>query len=151
MISLLKIISLLILCVVFPTLAADYYFKTGFLEKFMLEQSLTIMGTILAIYIASSASFIAVLMAYEESKKTTIFKSTTAELRQNITFVTSILFIHFLLLVATQKTVPEQIKDILTWTSFLKGAKVFTFSLYIYALYELNSVLFGIRERLAQK
>lgn len=149
MISLLKTVSFIIIFSVAPTVLADWYFNSGFLDKFMLEQSLSIMGTILAIYIAAAASFLAILMNHEEQKKQKIFTGTSTELKHNICFIMIIFFVHFILLTISQSADPNIKIFENPWAAYgLKAAKVFTFSIYIYALYELNVVLFGIRDRL---
>jgi len=150
--ELIKSISVIILLIVLPTLGADWYAQSGFLDKFMLEQSLSLMGTILAIYIASAASFLAILMGHEQKEGKKIFNTTTGELKQNICFITGIFFLHFLLLAISQ---PATDKNIIPFNEtvilLFKFAKTFTFCIYIYAMYELNLVLFSIREKLGSK
>lgn len=136
------IIFIILLLGVAPIVAADYYIHSGFLDKFMKEQSMSIMGTILAIYIAAASSFLAILMTYEQSKGRAIFTSTSADLKRTTIFVITLFAIHLLLLVAT----PKAITDSSLIDLGLKSAKVFTLYLYIFALYELSHVMFSIRE-----
>lgn len=145
MINLLKNISLLIVFGVVPTIALDYFSKSGFLDKFMADQSLTMIGTILAIYIAAASSFIAILNSYEDQEGKDIFSSTVRELKQTIAFIFIVFFAHFLLLVGTPKDA-SFVCDLA-----LRSLKTFTFILFLYALYELSSELFALKNKLPRK
>jgi hypothetical protein len=146
MIKILQIIASIIVFTVLPTIALDNYFKSGFLDKFMVEQSLSLMGTILAIYIAAASSFIAILTTHEDQKKQKIFDKTTKELKQSIIFVFVVFILHFFLLVATPEAGESSIsKEVII---LLKGIKTLTFMLYIYALFELSSELFTLKNKL---
>ncbi len=147
MIRIIQIIASLIVFVVAPIIAADHFSQSGFLDLFMVQQSMSIMGTILAIYIAAAASFLAIVMGHEKERGETIFNGTSRELKQNIALVIAILGVHLFLLAVTPPATPDNSIVIL----FLKAGKVFTFSIYIYALYELSNVLFGIRDSLNSK
>lgn len=155
MFDLVKVFSFIFLLVVCPVILADLYFATGFLDKFLLDQSLSLMGTILAIYIAAAASFLSILIGYELQNTKALFHKTIEELKHNICFMTIVFFIHFLLLVMSQPATavtPRHLvtlNDIDIGNELFKALKVLTFSLYIYGLYELNLSLFGIREKLA--
>jgi|GEM_PF-3517008 len=144
MIRILQIVSMLIVFVVAPICAADYFSGSGFLKKFMEDQSLSLMGTILAIYIAAASSFLAILLTHEKERGGVVFNSTTSELKQNIVFIILIFALHFFLLAGT----PPETAENRFLIGSLMAAKVFTFSLYIFALYELSQVLFGIRDAL---
>lgn len=145
MINLLKNISLLIVFGVVPTVALDYFSGSGFLNKFMADQSLSMLGTILAIYIAAASSFIAILNSYEDQEGKDIFSGTVKELKQTIAFIFIVFFAHFLLLVGT----PEEASFSCDLT--LKSLKTFTFILFLYALYELSSELFTLKNKLPRK
>ncbi len=121
MINLLKNMSLLIVFGVAPTVALDYFSGSGFLDKFMADQSLSMLGTILAIYIAAASSFIAILNSYEDQEGKDIFSGTVKELKQTIAFIFIIFFAHFLLLVGT----PTEASFACDLT--LKSLKTFTF------------------------
>lgn len=127
---------------VLPITGADYYWNNGFLNKFLVEQSLAIMGTILAIYIASAASFLAIVINHEKGEHNRIFKETVTTLKHNIIFVIAVFVIHLFMMVATPVVTAQNVAVILS----LKGGKVFTFSLYLFALYRLNYLLFSVRE-----
>lgn len=142
MIRILQILSTLIVLGVAPIVASDCLWGDGFLDKFMRDQSLSIMGTILAIYIAAAASFLAIIMGFEKEDANIRFNSTASEIKQNICFIIAVFIIHLLLLSGSpnEKLAPQ-------WLLILmKSLKTFTFLIYIYALYELSVVLFGIRE-----
>ena len=144
MIRILQIIASLLVFVVAPIVAADHFAQSGFLNTLMVQQSMSIMGTILAIYIAAAASFLAIVMGHEKEKGKVMFNGTSTELKHNIAFVIAIFGVHFFLLSVTPLPTPDNGTVLLC----LKAAKVFAFSIYIYALYELSHVLFGIRDTL---
>ncbi len=149
MIKILHIIASIIVFTVLPTIVLDHYSKSGFLDKFMVEQSLSLMGTILAIYIAAASSFIAILATHEDRQEKNIFDKTTKELKKSIIFVFVVFILHFFLLVATPAVGDSSIsKEVII---LLKGLKTFTFMLYIYALFELSSELFTLKNKLDKK
>ena len=145
MINLLKNISLLIVFGVVPTVALDYFSGSGFLDKFMTDQSLMVLGTILAIYIGTASSFIAILNRYEDKEGKNIFSSTNRELKQTITFIFIVFFGHFLLLVGT----PMHVSFVCNLA--FKSLKVLTFILFLFTLHELSSVLFTLKDKLHGK
>lgn len=129
------IFSAIIVAIVFPCLCADSYFENGFLDTFMKEQSISIMGNILAIYIAVASAFIVIIGEIEEKTKNNC-NNTLKELKTSIVFMIILYSAHILLMIITP-TSPLYIINLI-----LKGAKIFTFSLYIVLLYELTNVLF---------
>lgn len=143
MLRLIQIVATIFVFGVLPILCIAYFSGGKFLEKFFVDQSLSLMGTILAIYIAASSSFIAILMSFEEKKGKLIFINTTKELKENIIFIFCLFIIHFILLTGTPSSSEN---TILIWT--LNGAKTFTFLLFIFALYELSSQLFTVKDKL---
>ena len=149
MIRILQIVATIIVFGVAPILAIDCYVDNGFLSNFLNNQSLSIMGTILAIYIAAASSFLAIMMSHEHNENKTIFVSTSVELKQNITAIMVIFLMHIFVLVGSP-VIPNGEK-ISTLGLFFRGGGVFTFLVFIYALYELSTVLFGIRESLSKK
>lgn len=128
-----------------PAVALDFYSGSDFLDKFMQEKSLSLMGTILAIYIAMSASFIAILNNYENEQGKNIFSKTVKELKMNIVFIFIVFVLHFFLLAGTSKSF-GLILDLV-----FKLAKTFTFLLFLYALYELSNALFTVNSKLPKK
>lgn len=144
MIRFLGISFALIILIVTPTMAANHFLGSLFLVGFMENRSLLLMGTILSIFVVASASFMAILMRYEQDKQRKIFDGTASEIKTNFNVVIAIFAVHFLLLSGTP---PEGACNY--WLiKILLGLKVFTFSIYIYALYELSMALFGIRDKL---
>ena len=144
MIRLMGILFAILIMIVAPIMAVSHFSGTLFLDKFMEERSLLLMGTILAIYIAAASSFLGILLTYEKEKGKVVFNDTTSELKQNIVLIIVIFAFHFFLLSAT----PPYTADNIIILKILMIFKVLTFSLYIYALYELSMVLFGIRDAL---
>lgn len=122
----------------------NHFFGASFLENFIEEQSLALLGTILAIYIVTASSFLAILSNYEKEKKSRIFKDTTSEIKCNFRFIMVLFVFHFAALSLT----PCETDANLLIINILLGAKVSFFALYIYALYELSMVLFNIRDTL---
>lgn len=127
---------------VLPVLAVAYFTKSEPLDNFLSQQSLGLIGIMLAIYISTASSFVVILTGFEEKGGMQIFQKTSEELRENILFVFFLFFAHFLLLVAGG----GQENIALEW--LLRGAKVFTFLLFIFALYELSGQLFTVRRKL---
>ena len=141
MIRLMGITFGILIVIVVPIMALNHFSGAVFLDKFMEERALLLMGTMLAIYIAAASSFLGILLNYEKEKGKVIFTDTTSELKQNIIFIIIVFTVHFFLLSATPPNTPDNI----ILLRILMALKVLTFSLYIYALYELSMVLFGIR------
>ena len=125
-----------------PLVWAERNYGNGFLEEFMTDTSLTVMGTMLAIYIATASSFLAILIAYEKEEGATIFNKTSTEIRQNVLLVIALFALQLILLTSTPNKTNDNQEIILC----LLEAKTLIFSIYIYALYELSQVLFGIRD-----
>lgn len=92
MIRLLGICFMLILVVVAPTIALDYYFESSFLDTFMAKQSLLLMGTMLSIYIVTAASFLAILSNYEKKKQEQFFGAAVTELKKMFYLLLAYLF-----------------------------------------------------------
>ena len=147
MVKILQIVATIIVFGVVPIVWADYYSENKFIDHFMKNQSLSIMGTILAIYIATAASFLAIIMGYEKTQKEVIFNGTSAEIKQNIKFIIVVFVLHLFLLALT----PSDIEKNQNCVFFLRSASVLTFLLYIYSLYEMSDILFGIRKILNKK
>jgi len=128
-----------------PTVALDYFANAQFLEKFMVDQSLSLLGTILAIYIGVASSFIAILNGYEDEHGKNIFAGVSNELKQTVIWLFGVFFLHFLLLVGT----PQE--PSLACELTLKALKTFTFLLFLCILYELSVDLFMLRNKLPRK
>ena len=141
MIRLMGITFGILILVVAPIMAVSHISGTLFLDNFMEERSLLLMGTILAIYIAAASSFLSILLNYEKEKGNVIFNNTASEIKQNIIFIIIIFTVHLLLLSAT----PPSTDDNAILLKILMALKLLMFSFYIFALYELSMVLFGIR------
>ena len=143
MMKVLQIFSMIVILGVLPILGADYFSNNRFIEKFMQEQSIAIMGTILAVYFVAATSLLSIMMRHEEKvQKKNIFKNSTKELKHNIILVFCIFIFHFFVLVAIPTGLEGCVRII------LKGIQIFSFLLYIYTLYELSNVLFSIRDTL---
>ena len=137
--TILRLIAFFVAVVAFVLI--DYYFGDNFLDEFMDEQSLSIMGTMLAIYIATASSLLTILIAYEKENSKKIFSGTSAEIKSTIDYIIVFFAVHlFLLIITPERTDSNQLIILI-----LLGAKILTFSLYIYALRELAQVLFNIR------
>lgn len=140
-----RIFSILIV-IVFAALVmgVDHCSESTFLEKFMEDRSLLIMGTILSIYIVASLSFLTILMTHEKKEKEVVFSGSRSELKTNILALIALFAFQFLLLSATPSA---GVGDIVILKIFMT-LKVVIFSLYIYALYELSMALIFVVEKL---
>ena len=125
-----------------PLVWVERDYGNGFLDEFMTDKSLIVMGTMLAIYIATASSFLAILMTYEKEEGAAIFNKTSTEIRQNVLLVIALFALQLILLTSTPNKTNDNQEIILC----LLEAKTLIFSIYIYALYELSQVLFGIRD-----
>lgn len=143
--KLLSIFASILVFGIAPTLVLDYFSGAEFLEKFMADQSLSLLGTILAIYIGVASSFIAILNGYEDEQGKSIFAGVSKELKQTVIWLFGVFFIHFLILVGT----PQEPSLICELT--LKALKTFTFLLFLCILYELSVELFMLRNKLPRK
>lgn len=144
-IKLLQIFASILVFGVAPTIGLDHLADGEFLEKFMAEQSLSMLGTVLAIYIGVASSFIAILNSYEDDLGKNIFTGTIKELKQTVIWIFGVFFVHFLLLVGTPKY-PSFACDLA-----LKSLKTFTFLLFLCILYELSVELFMLKNKLPRK
>ena len=133
-----------LLTLIFSALAICFDFVVGstFLDEFMVGPSLLLMGTILAVYMAVSSAFLAVLYTYEDKKEKSIFNKVISESQSNLRFIFILFSVHFLL---ASITPPPDIDNhvIITTLLFLK---VWAFSLYMYVIYELGMVFLSLRD-----
>jgi len=133
---------ILIICVfvIFPCLVLYHSGATLFLDKFLNEQMIPLMGTIMALNFASATALHAVLLDIEEKYEKDIFLQTKKEIRQNLIFMISTFIIMFII-----QMVDIVNKNIFLYT--LVGIKLLLFFLYFYAIYDLNNALFSISKK----
>lgn len=132
------ILSAIIVGIICPLLIADYCSQNGFLETFMKEQSLSIMGNILAIYIGIITAFTVIL-----DKLCSItggkFLKTTNTLKKNVLQLLFLYGFQALILIAT----PEKLEG--PWMLFIKSIEIMILSLYFLFFYEIIEIFFAAR------
>ena len=134
------VLSGIILGLVFPILFLDYIVDNGFLQKFMQEESLSIMGNMLAIYVGVVTAFAAILDQMQNNLGIKCI-NTQRNLKKNIVEMLIIYGLQIICFVIT----PERYNDILWVEYVLKGFEVLLFILYFLMFYEVLDVFFTIR------
>lgn len=142
--DILKILGVIFVCVLFSSLILyfDYKSDAGFLDQFFNNQSLSIMGTMLGTSLASTIFLISQLLNFELSIfKKNVFHTSKKELKQDIIFMITIFFMHFLLMLF----VPfPTVKDFKLYLLIIKGANLFLWCLFMSAFLDLTRMLFKI-------
>ena len=150
MIRLLGLIFALILIEI-PILIIDHFVGNGFLTDFMKNQSLTIMGTLLGLNIASSIFLVGYLTNIESIRNKQLFTRSKKEIKQNIYLMIIIFLLQLIVLVATPsitKNSSEVIKNTSMWEIRIS---LFLFLFYFLMLYEMTSSIFLIDKNIKQK
>jgi len=137
--KLITIICIIVTTIVLPILLLDFYTGNGFLSKFFNEQIIPLMGTILALNLALAASLHAILLGLEVQKNVSLV-GTRKEVKSNVLFMIIIFILVFILQIITPKM---GLNNLLLMTT-ITGLKLLFFFLYLYAVYEISSVLFHI-------
>lgn len=126
----------------------DWRYGNGFYSSFFETQSLSVMGTIMGLNIATAA-YITGHLADIEARldKGEIFSKTRRELKHNIILMIILFILHFVILVVTPDYSSIQITGLMGQiTKFgLLGVHTLLFSIYLYALFEMTKVMFSIR------
>lgn len=132
------ILSGIIVGVVFPILILDYIFDNGFLQKFMEEESLAIMGNMLAIYVGVVTAFTVILDNILKNN----CSNTQNTLKRNIVTLLVIYGVQITCFIAT----PQKYCDSLWVEYIIKGVEVLSFALYFLMFYEIIDVFFIARK-----
>jgi hypothetical protein len=143
MIRLLGILFLIILIEI-PLLITDVYMNNGYLDLFLKNQSLSIMGTALAINIATSAFLVGQLLTIEINFKKPIFDNSKKEIKHNLIFMIIVFLLQLFFLLLTP--IAEKDTSILlnSLRYICKGINLFLFLLYLYALFEMTLAIFSV-------
>ncbi len=128
-----------------PFVAIDYFWSSRFIEEFMREQSLQIMGTILALNIATASFLVGHLIDIEMKEGKVIFETTMREIKHNIYFM----FVLFVLQMGVLSIGDvEFIEFDNNWKHWILGLNVILFLAYIFCLYEMTAAIFSLRKRM---
>ena len=138
------ILSAIIVGIICPLSIADYYSQNGFLETFMKEQSLSIMGNVLAIYIGIITAFTVILDKLSSITGGKFLKTTTT-LKKNVLQLLFLYALQALILIATPKNLGEP------WMFFVKSVEIMILSLYFLFFYEIIEIFFTTRNISANK
>jgi hypothetical protein len=118
--------------------------KSSFLTGFLTNQSLQIMGTMLALNVATASFLVGNLTNLEISLKRALFASSKSEIKQNLLFMVVVFLLDLGILIIIPPAVQS---NILFSPEFLsKASSFFLFLLYFYALYELTEAIFSVNE-----
>lgn len=131
-----------------PFLALDYFFGSKFVDDFLRNQSLQIMGTILALNIATAAFLVGHLMDIEAKAQKNIFSNSTREIKHNIYFMLIIFFVQMLVLTLRDSSV------VITFSSgkyWFMGCGLVLFFAYLLCLYEITAAIFSVRSIMNKK
>ena len=135
-----SIISEVVLYGILPTgviMVVDCLWGNGFLDKFLMDTTLSLMVVALVAYIPTTAAIVAILSATEEKKGEPIFAITIQGFKLGLQIVCVLCFIHFLSLIPAT---PQE----LSWYLFTNGVRLSTFLLVFRALYKVSTFLFGV-------
>ncbi len=143
----------LVLLIELPLILVDLFVKNGFIQFFVHQQSLEIMGTLLGLNIASSIFLIGHLIDIEAKLDKDIFDATKKEMKQNIIAMFVMFIIELIIQIAMPIILPNSpqiIKDISMWLSYVG---LYVFLLYLFALFEMTQAIFivGVQLRKALK
>ena len=138
--KLISIFSIIIVFTVFPCLLLYHLGSTSYLDNFLKNQMIPLMGTIMALNFAIATSLQSILLNIETIKNETLFPRTKNEINQNLIFMMIIFIIVFVLQVIDSPT-----RKVFLYP--LMGAKITLFFIYFYAIYDLNSALFKISKK----
>ena len=129
-----------------PFFVAEYIFKCGFINKFLTEQSLQIMGTILALNIATASFLVGHLMDIEIKKQREIFSSSIKEVRDNIYFMIALFILQL-----TSLTLNAILKNNVLGANITLFLAIIFFLTYIFCLFEMTQSVFSLRKSIRKK
>jgi hypothetical protein len=138
--KLISIISIIIVFIVLPCLIIYHLGSVNFINNFLNNQMIPLMGTIMALNFAIATSLQSILLNIETIKNETLFPHTKNEINQNLMFIIIVFIIVFIL-----QVINIPMRKIFLYP--LMGAKLTLFFIYFYAIYDLNSALFKISKK----
>ena len=138
--KLISIFSIIIVFTVFPCLLLYHLGSTSYLDNFLKNQMIPLMGTIMALNFAIATSLQSILLNIETIKNEKLFPRTKNEINQNLIFMIIVFIIAFVL-----QVIDVPMRKVLLYS--LMGVKLTLFFIYFYAIYDLNSALFKISKK----
>lgn len=140
----LGILFVLILLTI-PFLALDYFWGGEFIHDFLKNQSLQIMGTILALNIATASFLVGHLIDIEIKLECKIFDASVNEIKENIYFMIFLFLLQLFILSFSESLCNI---NVCYWVKWLALVNLF---LYLYCLYEITAALFTVRDLVHKK
>lgn len=136
-------ILFLLMLLAAPFVAIDYFLGSAFIGEFLQGQALQIMGTILALNIATAAFLVGHLTDIEVREKKVIFDNSIKEIKHNI-YCMLVVFLAEFITLAIGGT--EFIKTTGSYKHWATGFEVAFFLLYLFCLYEMTTAIFSVRK-----
>lgn len=127
-----------------PFFLLEVFSNFTFISDFLRNQSSEIMGTMLAINLATLTFLVGGLMRIEQELKKEMFSKSVLEIKHNILFMFIVFAVHLLVLAITPTTGEYQKKTV--YYLVCRGISLSLFSSYIFALWEMTSAVFKVRD-----
>lgn len=136
-------ITFILLILTSALCSIDYVVGGSFLFSFLKQNSLEIMGTVLALNIATATFLVGQLMNIELQLKMEVFTKSKREIKHNILFMIIIFVLQLMVLTAIPSdTSTNQV--LLIAKPWIYRLSLFFFLTYVYALYELSTGIFSV-------
>lgn len=138
------------LLVAAPVAVADYFVGSGFLLKFVREQSSGIIGTILALNVATVTYLVSHLLSIEKEAGNPLFSRTKQEIKENIYFMAGILPVNLLILSLIPNLDSKAGLIIGLWSTGASYLSLVLLILTIFALLEIVKAIFRISDFISE-
>lgn len=132
------------LLVSLPIALLDFYTGSGFLPEFLRNQSAQVLGTILALNVATVTYLVSHLLTIEQNAHKTLFTQTKNEIKHNVYFMAVLLIVNLGLSAATQPIINGAKNQNLVLINALNYVNLVVFVLALFALMEMVSTIFKI-------
>lgn len=126
-----------------PFVAVDYFWGDKFIWEFLRNQSLQIMGTMLALNIATASFLVGYLIDIEMKAGKSIFDNSMREIKHSIYFMLILFFIQMISLTVIDTAVISLSSK---WKYLAVGFSLLLFLAYLFCLYEMTAAIFSIRK-----
>jgi len=133
-------IIFLLLLLAAPFMVADYLWGSKFVGEFLRNQSLQIMGTILALNIATASFLVGHLLDIEMKAGKSIFDDTIRELKHNIYFMLALFILQMISLTLSDAA------TFVAYKYWIMGFSLMLFFAYLFCLYEITATIFSLRK-----
>ena len=121
----------------------DFIVGGSFIFTFLKQNSLEIMGTVLALNIATATFLVGQLMNIELQLKAEVFTKSKKEIKHNIMFMIVVFVLQLMVLTAIPgDSNTNQI--LILARPWIYRVALFLFLTYVYALYELSTGIFSV-------